>query len=126
MREVLVLEAGDLYFEDIWIGEIRKELHDVATFKYVMALNEAVILSLVRTQPTIHLATFIPGLDMEQDGFYREFDELPFLVAMRVPDQRRGDVAEGKFSQVSNFYDPFTYYLDSGGRSLDGFWVQRK
>lgn len=104
------------------IGEMRRELWDNRTV-YVIDLDEA------ETKRAIaHIngnpRTFIPGLDIVEDGYYVAYQRIPYIVEMRVPDRRREDIDEICAAVGMEFYDEFTYFLKKKGYMLDEWSVE--
>lgn len=66
----------------------------------------------------------IPGLDLEEDGYYVASSRVPYFVSMRVIDRRRDDLQ--KYLDMFNMeaYDAFTMFMRNHGYGCDNFWVE--
>lgn len=67
--------------------------------------------------------TFIPGIDLELDGYYVPFSKLPYLIYSRVADPRRDDLDEILERLGMEEYDAFTMFMRNKGNGLDNLWV---
>ena len=108
--------------DTVTIGEIRRELRGKLTV-YVIDLNETQTAAAIKKSGR-NLCTLIPGLDIEDDGYYVEYQLIPYIVEMRVPDRRREDIAQICTQNNMKHYDEFTYFLKNKGFGMDEWSVE--
>ncbi|MCL2054972.1 MAG: hypothetical protein FWG90_11145 [Oscillospiraceae bacterium] len=108
--------------DTVIIGEMRRELRDKFTV-YVIDLDEAQTAEAIKKSGR-NLCTLIPGLDIEDDGYYVEYQLVPYIVEMRVPDRRREDIAQICAQNNMKHYDEFTYFLNNKGFGMDEWSVE--
>lgn len=124
----VVVQKCILYYKyegvDYAIGTISKEfLLDRLIFAYIFDLDKEAIDRLSKIAPYIN-DIFIPGIDLELDGYYVAFSKVPYLISSRVADPRRDDIDEILEHFGMKEYDAFTMFLRNKGRSADNFWVE--
>jgi len=122
-----VLQRAQMIWDDghvrIVAGEIRRELMDDIKTIYVIDLNKESIAEILKYAHA-NECTLIPGLDIDEDGYYVEYKQVPFIVEQRVPDRRRQDIDKICAQNGMRYYDEFTFFLKNKGRCLDEWSVE--
>lgn len=107
------------------IGTISKEfIKDKMMIGYIFDLDKKAIDKLSKVAPYIN-DTFIPGIDLELDGYYVAFQRLPYLISSRVADPRRDDINDILAQFGMEEYDAFEMFMRNHGRSVDSLWVDK-
>jgi hypothetical protein len=104
------------------IGVISRGLKGMKTI-YAIDLDPQKVEEVLKYDVS-NLCTLIPGLDIEEDGYYVEYQQPPFIVEMRVPDRRRNDINEIAEKHGMDYYDEFTYFLITKGYVGDEWSVE--
>lgn len=128
LKNTEVVQKAELYYEHrgvaYCVGTISKEfLLDRLFFAYVFDINKDTVEKLRSLDKTIDYG-FIPGIELDEYGYYQAFSQLPFFIQMRVIDRRREDVDVYLKKYDMEEYDAFTLMLRSEGRSEDNFFVK--
>ena len=123
-----VLQKANLFYKcegkDYKIGTISKEfMMDRFICIYVIDLDKNAIDELKKIDKTVN-SIFIPGVDLDLDGYYIASSRIPYIVQMRVVDKRRDDLQ--KYLDMFNMeaYDAFTMFMRNHGYGGDNFWVE--
>ncbi len=123
-----VVQKCELYYDvddkEYLIGYITREfLLDRLFYAYVFDIDKDMI-EYLKTLDRRVTDWFIPGLDLDDYGYYQAFSVLPFFIEMRVIDGRRSDVDKYLKMYGMKHYDAFTMFLRTEGRSADKFHVK--
>lgn len=119
-----VLQKANLYYTDennadYCVGTISKEfVFDKMVVGYIFDIDKATVDKL-RLDPC-----FIPGLDLDDYGYYQAFSRLPYFISMRIADPRRSDIGYFLDLYEMSKYDAFTLFLRSEGRYTDRLHVK--
>ena len=129
LKNTIVLQKCNLFYnlqgKEYCLGTISKEfLPDRGFHAYVFDIDEAVYKKLHELDPINVNECFIPGLELDEYGFYQAFSKLPFFISMRVLDPRRPDLQPYLDKLNMQYYDAFTMFLRLQGRSVDNFHVE--
>lgn len=128
LENTKVIQKANLYYDvdniPYCIGTISKEfLVDRLFFAYVFDIDKQAVEKLKKIDKNVD-DSFIPGLELDEYGYYQAFSELPFFISMRVVDKRRNDLDYYLKKYNMTDYDAFTLMLRSEGRSMDNFHVE--
>lgn len=130
LKNTKVIQRANLFYDfngkSYLIGTISKEfLTDRLIYAYVFDIDKEAVDNLKKIDSTV-TDSFIPGIELDEYGYYQAFSKLPFFISMRVMDRRRTDEHFYYYLKMYNMteYDEFTFFLRSQGRSEDNFHVE--
>jgi hypothetical protein len=106
------------------LGTLTKAfVFDKMVYGYIFDLNKEVYEHLYKIDKNFY-PDIIPGVDVEEWGYYQAFSRLPFFISSRVADPRTGNIDMYLKRFNMKYYDAFTMFLRNKGRSLDNLYVE--